>query len=477
MKKIFLAITIGLFAVSSFAQEQQKQQDKHEFSLWVAGGVSSLEYDLNQGSHKMGLGGFAGIGYSYYMNYNWSLGIGAEYSMLNAKAKFPSIFDTYTAVDKYSNMLYELVTEGQNYEETQKGAYINIPIMARYQTDISPKGHKFYVGIGPKIGIPMKSTYEATGSMSTHAWDINANLDRTTKDAYAGMEDRGFGNYNVDASGDLDFGLNFIAAAETGIKWKTSSGLYLYTGLYLDYGLNNILDGDDYDQSRNFYEFDNQAPATYKSNSVLFSKYDKDLRDGNDRVAFTDKVKTLSFGLKLQLAFGTKPFAKKEKASQAPVTNIYNQASDKPYEGLTAAQMEDIMARNTKEILKAFEQLKGKIATEDPDMTSAIYGFDFSKDQILSQMHPELERKVELMKKYPTAKIMLEGHTDDKGSNELNYQLGLDRANAAKAYMVSKGIEANRMMISSKGKTQPIVPNSDETNCRMNRRVEFILQP
>ncbi len=487
MKKIFIAITVGLFAVSSFAQ---KQQNRHEFSIWVAGGISSLEYDLNVGNHEMGYGGFAGIGYSHFINYNWSLGIGAEFSYLNAKAKFPSIFDTYNAVDKNSKLLYELVTEGQNYEETQKAYYVNIPIMARFQTDISQKGHKFYVGIGPKIGIPVKATYDAKGSMNTYGWDINANGVRITNDPYTSsgpyvndndpntkMRNRGFGTYDADASGDIDLKLNFIAAAEAGIKWNLGSKMALYTGLYIDYGLNDILKGDDRDLSKNFYEFNNQAPANYNSNSILDSKYAMNIND--QRESFTDKMHTLSAGLKIQLAFGSKPFSKKEKDNEkaASITNIYNQGSDKPFEGITAEQMDDIMKRNTKEILDAFNKLKGTIAQEDPDMTEAIYGFDFSKDQILSQMHPELERKVELMKKYPNARMILEGHTDDKGSAEFNYQLGLDRANAAKAYMVAKGIAANRLTTTSKGKTQPIAPNTDEANSRMNRRVEFILQP
>jgi outer membrane protein OmpA-like peptidoglycan-associated protein len=87
-----------------------------------------------------------------------------------------------------------------------------------------------------------------------------------------------------------------------------------------------------------------------------------------------------------------------------------------------------------------------------------------------------LDKKVNLLKKYPAAKILLEGHTDDVGNDAYNYRLGLERATAVKSYLVHHGIAAQRLTVGSKGKTEPAILNADESSRRYNRRVEFILK-
>ncbi len=459
MKKILLTITIGLFAVSAFAQ---KQQNRHEFSLWGAGGISTLQYDLNTGESKIGYGGMAGLGYTYFFNYHWGLGTGAEFSILNGKLEYPLISDRYWAVNQTSSVAFMYEVDGQNYEESQQLFYINIPLMAKYQTDIA-KNKKFYAAIGPKIGIPVKATGTAKGNLSTKGQNPS------TLDPYTNMPQHGFfNNYPVDKETDLELELNFIASLEAGVKWQFNNKCSLYTGLFCDYGLNDIRKGNDQELALNFFEYNKNQTSVPVSNSVLFSHYTP---DKGQNEAFVDRLSTLSAGLKLQLTFGIKPFNKKEVVPVIPV--------EKPYEGLTADQLRDIMGENTGEILEAqrknLEELKKLIMKEDPDLTGSITGFDLDKSDLLPEMLPEIDRKVDIMKKYPNAKIMLVGHTDYTASNAYNNNLGMERALSVKAYMVSKGIDKNRIYISTKGKTEPMLPNDTENNRRLNRRVEFFL--
>lgn len=464
MKKISLIITIGLFSISVFAQ---KQQNRHEVSVWGAGGISTLQYDLPaDGERKTGFGALGGIGYSYFFNYNWSLGIGAEFSVLNAKSQFETLSDNYLMADPSSTMLLRIKTEGQNYEEAHHAYFVNIPIMARFQTDITEKA-KFYVAAGPKIGLPIKSNFDSWGALTTTGLELDASGLPHTNDWYADMPNHGFSTYGggtPDQESDLK--LNFIAAIETGVKWQLNNKWSLYTGLFLDYGLNDIRDVENYGEHKNFFDRNRYESSQYTRNSVFFSDY--------NGTPFVDRVNTFSFGVKAQLAFGFSPFNKKEKVAPAAAV-----AAEKPYEGLTAAQMEDILARNTQQMMefqrKEFEALKDLITKEDPELTQAIINFDLDRKEILPRMYAELDKKVALLNKYPKAKLMLEGHTDDLGSDEYNYQLGLDRANAAKNYLVSKGIDPSRLSVSSKGKTQPVVANSTDANRFYNRRVEFIL--
>jgi OOP family OmpA-OmpF porin len=65
------------------------------------------------------------------------------------------------------------------------------------------------------------------------------------------------------------------------------------------------------------------------------------------------------------------------------------------------------------------------------------------------------------------------GHTDSIGSNAYNQKLSLRRASAVKAYLVSKGIEANRIYTEGKGETQPVADNRTKEGRAKNRRVEI----
>ena len=69
--------------------------------------------------------------------------------------------------------------------------------------------------------------------------------------------------------------------------------------------------------------------------------------------------------------------------------------------------------------------------------------------------------------------VTLEGHTDERGSEEYNLALGERRANAAKQYLTDLGVPAPRMVTVSFGEGSPAVQGHDESAWRWNRRVEF----
>ncbi len=79
---------------------------------------------------------------------------------------------------------------------------------------------------------------------------------------------------------------------------------------------------------------------------------------------------------------------------------------------------------------------------------------------------------VELMKSETALIVEISGHTDNVGSPESNLTLSLQRANAVKNYLISKGIAANRIETKGYGDTQPIAPNTDAEGRQENRRTE-----
>lgn len=101
--------------------------------------------------------------------------------------------------------------------------------------------------------------------------------------------------------------------------------------------------------------------------------------------------------------------------------------------------------------------------------------FVTGKAEINQLSYPELARLIDLMKKHKEMEIEIAGHTDDVGSDKVNNELSLQRANAVKDYLISQGIESNRLTAKGYGKTKPLVPNTTEENKKKNRRVDFTI--
>ena len=100
--------------------------------------------------------------------------------------------------------------------------------------------------------------------------------------------------------------------------------------------------------------------------------------------------------------------------------------------------------------------------------------FDFDKSFVRNDMIPTLDKNVSKLKnsKKSMSTVTVEGHCDERGSNEYNYALGAERAAAVKSYYVSHGVSASRVKTVSYGEDKPLKKGSDEENWYMNRRAE-----
>ncbi|MGI4867548.1 MAG: OmpA family protein [Janthinobacterium lividum] len=99
--------------------------------------------------------------------------------------------------------------------------------------------------------------------------------------------------------------------------------------------------------------------------------------------------------------------------------------------------------------------------------------FDFDKATLKASSYPRLEQMVAILNEYPDYSLSIAGHTDSKGDDNYNLKLSYERAASARAYMLSKGIPAERIEARGYGETKPIADNKTAAGQALNRRVDF----
>ncbi|AJY68532.1 peptidoglycan-associated lipoprotein Pal [Geobacter sulfurreducens] len=103
-----------------------------------------------------------------------------------------------------------------------------------------------------------------------------------------------------------------------------------------------------------------------------------------------------------------------------------------------------------------------------------IVYFDFDAWVLNGAAREILAGNAEWLRKNPGVAVILEGHTDERGSDAYNLALGEQRAKSAMKYLQTLGIDAGRMTVVSYGEEKPAVEGHDESAWAGNRRVEFI---
>ena len=96
--------------------------------------------------------------------------------------------------------------------------------------------------------------------------------------------------------------------------------------------------------------------------------------------------------------------------------------------------------------------------------------FDFDKYNLKPPALTTLEAQSAWLNKYPSVTVTIEGHCDERGTREYNLALGERRAQAVKDYLVSLGVDANRVATISYGKERPVAPGQNESAWSQNRR-------
>jgi peptidoglycan-associated lipoprotein len=111
-----------------------------------------------------------------------------------------------------------------------------------------------------------------------------------------------------------------------------------------------------------------------------------------------------------------------------------------------------------------------------PDANVKDVYFDFDRYDVRAADAKTLDANADYLKAHPTLLVIVEGHADERGTNEYNTALGERRAKAAVSYLASRGVQASRMSLVSYGEERPACAEHTDSCWAKNRRAHFLVK-
>ena len=127
--------------------------------------------------------------------------------------------------------------------------------------------------------------------------------------------------------------------------------------------------------------------------------------------------------------------------------------------------------------VRGLKEMDGCLPKEAEKFTGSIKGinFEYNKARLLPASYKVLDEAVAVLNKFPSMRIKIEGHTDNKGNADFNKKLSTERAQSVMDYFLGKSVDASRLQSEGFGPDRPIADNKNEAGRAQNRRVEFSL--
>lgn len=151
-------------------------------------------------------------------------------------------------------------------------------------------------------------------------------------------------------------------------------------------------------------------------------------------------------------------------------TKVEEEASPKVDQAAMDRQKELEAERKQKETeQRLYQSAKTQFINEDIFFKKGSYRLE-------PQARTILYRKAEFLRKYPDVVVIIEGHTDERGSRETNIAFGERRSGAVKSFLIRQGIDRERLIAVSFGKERPVDKGKTEAAHAKNRRVHFVIK-
>jgi len=436
-------ITIALgFLFCSMLQAQEKQQYLH---LTVGGGLHNISYDLQNGTQSGRFGNTISAGYSYFFTQHWGVQSGLGLQWFNARSTVNYLSAT-PQVD-IDGETFEFRANYNNWQEKQQALFLDIPLTLQYRHALSNK-ISLQGSAGGKISIPISSSFKSTGgSITTTGYYSRLNAELSDLPEY------GFTTTTDSYNGKLSLRPSYMVIADVGGLYTLSPKVDLYVGAYINYGLNNALKAD----TKELYQLD----GVY--NGVLASTQ-------------TTKVTPISLGVKVGMYFRLTEPPKVIITDELPMNPKPAEPVQETDTVMTLQKTETVAVVTTEQaVVKPSAQVVEEKIVEQPLDTVSTITIYFAKnsDKMINRESEKIKELSGMLTANPNKCLQITGHTCSWGTRRNNLRVGLRRANSVKTKLNAEGVPANQMTTESKGKNEPLVPNTSETNRKKNRRVEI----
>lgn len=153
----------------------------------------------------------------------------------------------------------------------------------------------------------------------------------------------------------------------------------------------------------------------------------------------------------------------KATSSQADISSTHGASVD----GTQAYGMQSASTYQT-------DAQTGRVVNPLRAPTNQVYYFDFDSNAVHTSDDKALDIQANYLASHPTARIRLEGNTDNRGSREYNIGLGWRRAQSVQQYLVQRGVRTDQIQMISYGKEHPAVAGDTSHAWALNRRVNLI---
>jgi len=151
------------------------------------------------------------------------------------------------------------------------------------------------------------------------------------------------------------------------------------------------------------------------------------------------------------------------------------EADAKAKEADDARKQAEAAKAEAEQLKKELSDLKAKETERGLVLTLGDVLFATAKAELNYNAMRNLDKLAEFLKKYPTRNILVEGHTDSRGTESKNLTLSQQRADSVRNALVSRGIDGTRITAKGYGKSMPIADNATDSGRSQNRRVEIVI--
>jgi len=182
----------------------------------------------------------------------------------------------------------------------------------------------------------------------------------------------------------------------------------------------------------------------------------------------------LALALMVLVTFSFSACTKSKISSEPSTTTSAEEEARKRAE--EEARQKALKEENLREEGLSEQQAQERMESEQSMFENEDIYFEFDSIRLAPEAQEILTQKAAWLRKNPGARVTIEGHCDDRGTNEYNLALGEGRAQSAQAFLMDLGIKASRLNSISYGEERPLATGQNEEAWARNRRVHFVIE-